>query len=190
MPLRIHPRALRARAHTTRTACGFLKFAQPERVARNPDDALRLDACGVRKVLIRHRVVVWATDGVTLDVRLVRSLGVAVLGDPERSSLVSKAERNGTDERAKGVIQREVKEYLGACVNITAFPGWSIVSYRDYNEDDHEDAFWDCADATVLVPREEEQGGQADLLQVQSDKDVVNGLGVEKASRVARVGLV
>ena len=63
-------------------------------------------------------------------------------------------------------------------------------TYRAYDEYHHEDSFRKRARVLVLVLGEEEQRRQTDLLDVQPDEDVLEGLGKEESSGVARARLL
>lgn len=63
-------------------------------------------------------------------------------------------------------------------------------TYRAYDQHNHEDSFRKRTRVLVLVLGEEEQRRQTDLLNVQPDEDVLEGLGEEQSSGVARARLL
>lgn len=63
-------------------------------------------------------------------------------------------------------------------------------THSDNNKNDHQGAFGNSTGFVVFVLRDEEQGSQAELLDVQPDEDMLKGFGEEKASSVARSRLL
>lgn len=64
------------------------------------------------------------------------------------------------------------------------------MTYRAYDEDNHKNSFRKRTGVLILVLREEEQRRQTYLLDVQPDEDVLEGLGEEQSSGVARARLL
>lgn len=63
-------------------------------------------------------------------------------------------------------------------------------TYSADDEHDHQRALWDRAWVIVPILSEEEQRREADLLDVQTNEDVLEGLGEEQPARVARARLL
>ena len=63
-------------------------------------------------------------------------------------------------------------------------------TYREDNQYDHETTLRKRARLVILVLREEEQGTQAELLDIQPNKYMLKCPGEEEPARVARMRLV
>ena len=63
-------------------------------------------------------------------------------------------------------------------------------AHREDNQYDHDTTLRKGARLVILVLREEEQSTQAELLDIQPDKYMLNCLGEEEPARVARMRLV
>ena len=55
-------------------------------------------------------------------------------------------------------------------------------TYREEDENNHQSTHWDSARSFVFVLREEEEGGQANLLDIHAYKNVLDCLGEEQAT--------
>ena len=61
---------------------------------------------------------------------------------------------------------------------------------RSNNQHDGQDTLGECRRLALVVARQEEERREADHLDVQANKDVLDGLGEEESSRISGSGLV
>lgn len=71
---------------------------------------------------------------------------------------------------------------VGSGLGASASP--YCTTHCDEDQDDHQNTLWERRDLAVAIAGKEEQCGQADLLDVQADEELADGLGEEQPSSV------
>lgn len=74
--------------------------------------------------------------------------------------------------------------------SLSISPAYDVATHSEDDEHNHQSTLWNSRDLVVLVPRQEEQRTQANLLDIHADKDMGYGFREEYPTGITLRGLV